>query len=156
MSRRLFSLAIAVVLTASAACSRSHADERRTGEARLNDQGQEVLRWGPPPASLPPGARMALVQGDPRMPGPFTVRFRLPDGFTVPPHFHPADEHVRVIRGEYGHGFGDVVDTTRMRWLRPGQTAVLPARSHHYTRARGSTETEISGMGPFTVRYVGR
>lgn len=123
--------------------------------ARPTDQGQAVpLRWGPPPASLPPGARMAVAHGDPSKPGPFTVRFRLPDGFTVPPHFHPADEHVRVIRGEYGHGFGDVVDTTRMRWLRPGQTAVLPARSHHYTRARGPTETEISGLGPFTVTYV--
>jgi quercetin dioxygenase-like cupin family protein len=112
------------------------------------------LEWGPPPASLPPGARMALVHGDPRKPGPFTVRFRLPDGFTVPPHFHPADEHVLVIRGHYAHGFGDVVDTTRMRWLAPGQRAVLPAGSHHYTRARGDTETEVSGMGPFTVTYV--
>ena len=99
---------------------------------------------------------MALVRGDPRKAGPFVVRFRLRDGFTVPPHFHPVDEHVRVIRGEYGHGFGDVVDTATMRWLRPGQSAVLPANSHHYTRARGETETEVRGMGPFTVTYVKR
>jgi mannose-6-phosphate isomerase-like protein (cupin superfamily) len=97
---------------------------------------------------------MALVRGDPRNPGPFTVRFRLRDGFAVPPHWHPVDEHVRVIRGEYGHGFGDVADTARMRWLRAGQSAVLPASSHHYTRARGETETEVSGVGPFTVTYV--
>jgi mannose-6-phosphate isomerase-like protein (cupin superfamily) len=116
---------------------------------------QRELKWGPPPASLPAGAQMAFVRGDPRQPGAFTVRFRLRDGFAVPPHFHPVDEHVRVISGEYGHGFGDVVDTTSMRWLRAGQSAVLPARSHHYTRARGDTETEVSGMGPFTVTYVG-
>ena len=116
---------------------------------------EPALVWGPPPPSLPSTARMALVKGDPKQPGPFVVRFRLPDGFTVPPHFHPVDEHVRVISGEYGHGFGDVVDTTKIRWLRPGDRAVLPARSHHYTRARGPTETEVSGMGPFVVTYVG-
>jgi quercetin dioxygenase-like cupin family protein len=98
---------------------------------------------------------MAVVRGDPRTPGRFVVRFRLPDGFTVPPHFHPVDEHVRVIRGEYGHGFGDVADTTTMHWLRAGQQVTLPAKSHHYARARGATETEVSGIGPFTVIYFG-
>ena len=115
---------------------------------------EPTLVWGPPPASLPPSARMAVVRGDPSKRGPFVVRFRLPDGFTVPPHYHPVDEHVRVIRGAYGHGFGDVVDTTKIRWLRPGEHAVLPATVHHYTRARGATETEVSGVGPFTVTYV--
>ena len=98
---------------------------------------------------------MAVVRGDPRKPGRFVVRFRLPDGFTVPPHFHPVDEHLRVIRGEYGHGFGDVADTTKMHWLRAGQRVTLPAKVHHYTRARGATETEVSGIGPFTVTYMG-
>jgi quercetin dioxygenase-like cupin family protein len=98
---------------------------------------------------------MAVVRGDPRTPGRFVVRFRLPDGFTVPPHFHPVDEHVRVIRGEYGHGFGDFADTTTMHWLRAGQQVTLPAKSHHYARARGATETEVSGIGPFTVIYFG-
>ena len=117
---------------------------------------EPALVWGPPPPSLPSTARMARVKGDPKLPGPFIVRFRLPDGFAVRPHFHPVDEHVRVISGEYGHGFGDVVDTAKIRWLHPGESAVLPARSHHYTRARGATETEVSGMGPFTVTYVGK
>ena len=73
---------------------------------------------------------MAIVRGDPGKPGRFVVRFRLPDGFVVSPHFHPVDEHVRVIRGEYGHGFGDVADTTKMHWLRAGQRVTLPAKSH--------------------------
>jgi mannose-6-phosphate isomerase-like protein (cupin superfamily) len=123
--------------------------------AATNAAAQDSLRWGPPPAGLPAEARMAIVRGDPRKPGRFVVRFRLPDGFAVSPHFHPVDEHVRVIRGEYGHGFGDVADTTKMHWLHAGQRVTLPARVHHYTRARGATETEVSGIGPFTVTYVG-
>ena len=116
---------------------------------------QKPLRWGPAPNSLPPGARMAIVRGDPQKPGPFVIRFRLPDGFTVPPHFHPVDEHVRVIRGAYGHGFGDVVDTTKLHWRHAGERVTLPAKSHHFARARGATETEVSAIGPFTVIYFG-
>ena len=117
---------------------------------------QKALRWGPTPNSLPPGAQMARVRGDPAKPGRFVVRFRLPDGYTVPPHFHPVDEHVRVIRGQYGHGFGDVVDTTKLHWRRAGERVTLPAKSHHFAQARGATETEVSGIGPFTVIYFGK
>lgn len=115
---------------------------------------QRTLVWGPTPSSLPPGGRMAIVRGDPAKPGPFAVRFRLPDGFTVPPHFHPVDEHVRIIRGEDGHGFGDIADTTKLHWRRASERATLPAKSHHYVRVRGATETEVWGTGPFTVTYV--
>ena len=117
---------------------------------------QKALRWGPAPNSLPPGAQMARVRGDPTKPGRFVVRFRLPDGYTISPHFHPVDEHVRVIRGQYGHGFGDVVDTTKLHWRHAGERVTLPANSHHFAQARGATETEVSGMGPFTVTYFGK
>jgi quercetin dioxygenase-like cupin family protein len=117
---------------------------------------QDSLRWGPAPSALPPGARMAIVRGDPAKPGPFAVRFRFPDGFTVPPHYHPVDEHVRVIRGQYGHGFGDVIDTTQLHWRHAGDRVTLPALSHHFAKARGATETEVSGVGPFTVTYIGK
>ena len=116
---------------------------------------QKSLRWGPAPTSLPPGAQMALVRGDPTKPGRFVVRFRFADGYMVTPHFHPVDEHVRVIRGQYGHGFGVIVDTTKLHWRHAGERITLPARSPHYARTRGATETEVSGVGPFTVVYVG-
>jgi quercetin dioxygenase-like cupin family protein len=124
--------------------------------AAMTVSAQKALRWGPVPNSLPPGAQMARVRGDPTKPGRFVVRFRLPDGYTVPPHLHPVDEHVRVIRGEYGHGFGDDVDTTKLHWRRAGERVTLPAKAHHFARARGATETEVSGIGPFTVIYFGK
>jgi quercetin dioxygenase-like cupin family protein len=124
--------------------------------AATSVSAQKALRWGPVPNSLPPGAQMARVRGDPTKPGRFVVRFRLPDGYTVPPHLHPVDEHVRVIRGEYGHGFGDDVDTTKLHWRRAGERVTLPAKAHHFARARGATETEVSGIGPFTVIYFGK
>ncbi len=112
------------------------------------------LKWGPAPPSLPAGARMAVVSGNPAAPGPFTIRLRLPSGFTVPPHFHPVDEHQTLISGRIGHGMGDSVDVKAVKWLRPGQSITLPANSHHYVRTRGRTLVEVSAVGPFTVTYV--
>ncbi len=117
---------------------------------------QDSLHWGPGPASLPSSVRMAIVRGDPAKPGPFTVRFQLPDNFTVPPHFHPVDEHQTLISGRIGHGMGDSVKLKAVKWLRPGQSITLPANSHHYVRTRGPTLVEVSAVGPFTVTYVGR
>ena len=99
---------------------------------------------------------MALVRGDPRKPGPFTVRFRLRNGFAVPPHFHPVDEHQTLISGRIGHGMGDAVDLESVKWLRPGQSITLPANAHHYVRTRGRTLVEVSAVGPFVVTYVNR
>ena len=115
-----------------------------------------ALRWGPAPASLPPGARMAIVSGNPGKPGPFTIRLSLPSGFEVPPHFHPVDEHQTLISGRIGHGMGDAVDLESVKWLRPGQSVTLPANVQHYVRTRGRTLVEVSAVGPFVVTYVNR
>jgi hypothetical protein len=139
MPRRMFSVAVAVLLVATAAAT--HAQKAR-------------LQWGPGPASLPAGARMAVVSGDPRKAGPFTVQLELPDGFTVRPHFHPADEHQTVISGRIGHGFGDTIDVKSMKWLRPGQSGVFAANAHHYAMTRGRTVVRVSSVGPLTVTYV--
>jgi quercetin dioxygenase-like cupin family protein len=139
VSARVLALWVAAVLASSAATA--HAQKA-------------ALQWGPGPASLPPGTRMAIVSGDPAKPGPFTIRLRLPDGFEVPPHFHPVDEHQTLISGRIGHGMGDTVDLKSVKWLRPGQRITLPANAHHYVRTRGPTLVEVSAMGPFSVTYV--
>jgi hypothetical protein len=40
----------------------------------------ETIEWKAGPASLPAGAKMAVLEGDPRKEGPFVVRFQFPDG----------------------------------------------------------------------------
>jgi quercetin dioxygenase-like cupin family protein len=112
------------------------------------------LHWGPGPASLPAGARMAVVSGDPTKPGPFEIQLDLPDGFSVAPHFHPTDEHQTVLLGAFGHGMGDTPDATSMTWLHKGESGVIPANAHHYAMARGRTIVAVSSTGPFVVTYV--
>jgi quercetin dioxygenase-like cupin family protein len=50
---------------------------------------------------------MVVLAGDPAKPAElFTIRAKLPDGFSVPPHTHPTDEHLTVIQGTMLLGAG--------------------------------------------------
>src|SRR5271163_915015 len=64
----------------------------------------EMMKWAPGPRALPPGAEVALLCGDPTKEGPFTIRIKLPDGYKVPPHWHPVDENVTVLKGTFMMG----------------------------------------------------
>src|SRR5436305_15308270 len=57
------------------------------------------IKWVAAPPSLPPGAQVAILEVNPAKPGPFTMRMKLPAGYKVPPHTHPAIEHVPVLSG---------------------------------------------------------
>src|SRR6202162_3780536 len=81
--------------------------------------GQEV-KWGAPPPVFPPGAKFAVIAGDPAATGLVTVRFEMPAGYAIPPHFHPTDEHVTVLKGSFSLGMGDVIDKAHALTLLPG------------------------------------
>jgi ketosteroid isomerase-like protein len=112
------------------------------------------VTWGPAPPGYPPGAKMAVVSGDPASSGPFVVRAQLPAGYTVAPHWHPTDEHVTVLVGTFALGMGDQVDKATMQDLPPGGYGLLPARMHHYAMAKTAATIQIHGMGPFVINYV--
>jgi len=44
------------------------------------------VAWKDGPASLPSGAKLAVLEGDPTKEGSFTMRVLLPDGYKIPPH----------------------------------------------------------------------
>lgn len=112
------------------------------------------LTWGPAPAQLPPGAKMAIEKGDPTKAGEFSVRLMLPDGYKIPPHFHPTDEHVRVRSGTFLAGMGDKLDPAAAKVLARGDTIMMPAGMHHWAIAKGETILSVSGPGPFAITYV--
>jgi len=115
----------------------------------------DQIKWGPGPAALPPGAQLAVLDGDPSKPGvPFTIRGKFPDGYRVPPHWHPTDERVVVLQGSLGMGVGDKFDQAAGNVLPVGSYASMPKRLRHYAWAVGETEIQISGVGPFEVIYV--
>jgi anti-sigma factor ChrR (cupin superfamily) len=52
----------------------------------------ETLKWAEPPVL--PGARLAVVEGDPSTAGPFVYRIKMPPAYKIPPHTHKASENV--------------------------------------------------------------
>ena len=115
---------------------------------------QAPAAWSPAPAFMAKGAQIAVLQGDPGAPGPFTIRLKLPEGYVIAPHFHPTDEQVTVISGHFLIGMGDTVDRFKARRLSPGDYATAPAQVHHYAIAADAAVVQVNGVGPFLVTYV--
>lgn len=112
------------------------------------------LKWMDGPASLPKGAKVALLEGNPAQEGPFTMRLQLPDGFKIQPHWHPAVEHVTVISGTFNLGMGEKFDTSGGRALPAGSFAFMPPGMKHFAWAKGETVVQVHGIGPWKINYV--
>jgi quercetin dioxygenase-like cupin family protein len=112
-----------------------------------------ALHWLVPPL-LPPGALLAVVSGDPTAPGECTLRLVMPDGYRLPPHFHPSYEHVEVMEGTLLAGMGDRLDPKRTRPLTAGDSATALAGMHHFSIARGRTVVSVTFTGPYTITYL--
>lgn len=112
-------------------------------------------KWGPAPPSLPPGAEAAVLDGDPRKAGsPYTIRVKMPDGYKVPPHWHPVDENVTVLKGALLMGKGDKFDPGMAEELTVGSFSHMPKGMRHFAQAKGETIIQVHGTGPFDITYV--
>jgi quercetin dioxygenase-like cupin family protein len=113
-----------------------------------------AVKWGPAPAIFPAGAKMAVMQGDPSKRDLFTVRLDMPNGYRIAPHYHPTDEHITVISGNFLVGMGDKLDSKNTMSLKAGGFATAPAQQHHFAIARGHTIVQVHAIGPFPLTYV--
>jgi quercetin dioxygenase-like cupin family protein len=111
------------------------------------------VTWSPI-ASLPAGAQSAVLEGDPSKEGPFTLRVKMPDGYRIPPHYHPGVEHVTVIQGTFVLGMGEKVNTDTEKPLPAGSFSFMPAGMRHFARTQGETIVQLHGVGPWGITYV--
>jgi len=113
----------------------------------------DTLKWGEP-APLP-GARMAVIQGDPSKEGLFVYRLKMPAGYKVPPHLHKASENVTVLSGVFFVGAGEKFDQGAGQELPVGGFVSIPPNHPHFAWA-GNQETivQVHGMGPTDLRFV--
>jgi quercetin dioxygenase-like cupin family protein len=125
-----------------------------TAQAPGSASAQPALKWGPAPAIFPAGAQMAVLQGNPGGNELFTVRLRMPSGYKIPPHTHPADEHVTVISGTFLVGMGEKFDASKTMTLKSGGFVTAPAHEAHFAVAQGPTIVQVHGTGPFAMTYV--
>ena len=111
------------------------------------------FKWVNAPASLPQGAKMALLQGDPAKPGAFAFRLKLPAGYQLKPQSSPAIDRMIVVSGAFNVGAGEKFDYARTMPLYTGY-AYWPGKSPYFAFTKEETVVEIQGAGPWAVNYV--
>ena len=104
--------------------------------------------------TLPPGAQVAVLEGDPSKEGFFTMRLKMPDGYRVPPHWHPKQERVTVLSGTLNLGHGDTFDMKKAKALGPGTYSSMPPKMTHYAWMTGETILQLTTLGPWSITYV--
>jgi quercetin dioxygenase-like cupin family protein len=112
------------------------------------------LKWQDVP-SLPPGAKIAVIEGPMNQAVPFTARLKFPPNYRIPAHSHPAIEHVTVLSGTFYMGMGDKLDTSKGMALPPGGIGIMPAGSNHFAYTTNEeTIVQLHGVGPWGIKYV--
>lgn len=111
------------------------------------------LQWADVP-SLPPGAKVAVIEGPLNEAVPFTIRLKLPANFKIPAHWHPAIEHVTVLSGTFNVGMGDKFDMAATRPLSAGGMAIMQPNTNHFVWTKDETIIQVHGVGPWALNYV--
>jgi quercetin dioxygenase-like cupin family protein len=143
---KLLFLSVVLVLAALFAAQPSQAQNAFT---------PDQVKFGPAPPFLPPGAQLAVLEGNPMASsGDFTVRLKMPDGYKIAPHTHPARENVTVLSGTLKVGMGDQYDAGKMMTFGAGSFAYLDPSMHHYAGASGETVIQIHGQSPLKINYI--
>ena len=113
----------------------------------------DELKWVDIP-SLPPGAKLAVIEGPLNQAGPLTFRLKLPANYQIPAHWHPAIEHVTVISGTFNMGAGDKLDRAKTKALTAGSVAIMQPKTNHFGWTKDETIVQVHGIGPWGVTYV--
>ena len=112
------------------------------------------LKWVDVP-SLPPGAKIAVMEGPMNEGVPFTARLRMPANYRIPAHWHPAIEHVTVLSGTFYMGVGEAIDTSKGMAVAAGGFVVMQTKTPHFAYTMNEpAEIQLHGVGPWGVTYL--
>jgi quercetin dioxygenase-like cupin family protein len=156
MSFRLYAgtLVLAGALVLWAAVRGQSQASAPTEPADIELFAADKIKWRKGPPSLPKGAEIAVLEGDPNKEGPFVFRVKLPDGYCVPPHTHPKTERVTVISGTFNIGMGEKFDEKATKEMAAGAYGYWPPGMKHFVWAKGETVLQFHGTGPWSIQYV--
>jgi len=128
------------------------ADEHGEDGFRLSPASD--IAWKEGPASLPKGAQITVLEGDPSKEGPFVFRVKVPDGYRIPVHTHPKTERVTVIQGTFNIGMGEHFDPKMTKPMPVGTYGYWKSGMKHFVWAKGETIVQFHGEGPWSIQYV--
>ncbi|HSN40415.1 MAG TPA: cupin domain-containing protein [Burkholderiales bacterium] len=145
-------IAAAVAMTAAVSPSVAGADSPARGSGFVSVKASEI-KWSDAP-SIGPGAKIAVLEGDPKAAEPFTMRLKLPPNSKIGVHTHPATERVTVLAGTFYFATGDKYDTKKAMTYKRGDAFIVPVGMpmYGYTKKEASV-LQIHGTGPWGISY---
>ena len=152
MKTLTFTLAVGLLILAPTTRA---AEQKHKGAAKPHAVSLDAdqLQWGDAPPSLPKGAQVAVLHGDPSKKGPFAIRLKMPAGYKIPPHWHTQDENLTIVSGTFVLHMGDAMDAAAHTFT-AGGFHFLPGKAHHAAEATDETVVQIHGNGPFDIHYL--
>lgn len=145
----LWLAALAAVFVAATSAS---AAEPSRGDGAIMIEPEE-LKWTDA-ASVGPGVKMVVIEGDTKRPEPFTFRLKFPPDTRVEVHTHPVAERVTVISGTFHLGIGDTFDRVKMKALKAGSVAIIQPGVKMFAYTNEETIIQLNGTGPWGISYV--
>jgi quercetin dioxygenase-like cupin family protein len=152
--RKVIALSVLLALVVVCGRGRGEAHQQKGEGMRLAVFTPAQIKWADAPPLLPPGAKVAALEGDPGKEGPFVLRVWMPDGYRIPPHTHPKTERLTVISGTFHVGMGDRFDAAKGHAMPAGSFGTWPAGMQHYVWAKGETVIQLHGIGPWSLTYI--
>jgi len=152
MSKPLFPAVVIALLTVTTATRADDAKKKATKPEAVFLTAAEI-KWGDAPPSLPKGAQIAVLHGDPSKKAPFTVRLKMPDGYKIPGHWHTQDEQLTILSGTFLLHMGDNMEAPAHS-LPAGSFHFLPGKMHHAAETKGEVVLQLHGTGPFDIHYL--
>ena len=112
------------------------------------------IKWGPAPPSIPAGAQVAVLYGNPGKEGLFAMRLKMPKGYRIAPHTHPKPEIVTVISGAARLGMGKTLEPAAAKILPAGSFFAMSPGMPHFFLADEDTVIQLNSTGPWSLSYI--
>ena len=116
---------------------------------------QKDIKWQDAP-SIGPGAKTAVIDGDPKSSGPFVMRLKVPPKTTINVHTHPTTENVTVLSGTLYFAASDKLDPKIAKAFGPGSYFSIAQGKpmFAYTKDKEAV-VQLHANGPWGITYAG-
>lgn len=112
------------------------------------------IKWTDAP-SIGPGAKTAVIDGDPKSSGPFVMRLKVPPKTKIRVHTHPADENVTILSGTLYFSPGDKFDTKKAKAFGPGSYfSIAKGKPMFAYTTDKEAIAQLHGTGPWGIAYL--
>ena len=115
---------------------------------------EKDIKWQDAP-SIGPGAKTAVIDGDPKSSGPFVMRLKLPPKTTIGVHTHPTTESVTVLSGTLYFAAGDKLNPKAAKAFGPGSYFSIEQGKPMFAYTTDKEVTlQLHGNGPWGITYL--